>query len=65
MQFHALLATICFFVASAFAAANVDAELFEVSNLKVDRIFSGNFSISFTVHDPDPLTVRLKHAIDS
>lgn len=56
MHFYVFITTVCLFVASAFAAANVQGDLFELSNIQVNRVFSGNFSISFTVYDPDPLT---------
>lgn len=56
MQFFKLITTIYLLAASACAAANFEGEFFEVSDVKVDRVFSGNFSISFTVYDPDPLT---------
>lgn len=56
MHFTTLITTIAVFIASAWAAASVEADHFELSQIKVDRSFSGNFSVSFTVHDPDPLT---------
>lgn len=56
MHFYSVLSTACLFVASVLAAANVEGELFEISNIEVDRVVGGNFSLSFTIYDPDPLT---------
>lgn len=58
MQVLNLINTLFLLVVSATVTAAFTGEPFEVTNLKVDvdRTEGGDFSVSFTIHDPDPLT---------